>query len=96
MDTRARVGRNIRRLRVEAGMSQEAIAVDSRLETTHVSRIERGLANPTLRVLDQLAEALGVDIEDLFERRGTGRNPGPNLTRGRKSVRTLNKRRLAK
>jgi transcriptional regulator with XRE-family HTH domain len=86
MDLRARVGRNIRRLRVEALMSQEALAVDAELETVYVSRIERGVANPTLRVLERIARALKVDGADLL---GVDmvRVASPNLTPGRKSGR---------
>lgn len=87
MDSRTRVGRNVRRLRVAAGTSQEALAVDARLEMSHVSRIERGVANPTLRVLDRIARALRVDIGDLFGGASSGRGPSPNLKRGRKRLR---------
>jgi transcriptional regulator with XRE-family HTH domain len=83
MDLRTRVGRNIRRLRVGLMMSQEALAADAKLEAVHVSRIERGLANPTLGVLKRVADALDVDAGELF-RVDTARSPSANLTRGRK------------
>ena len=86
MDLRARVGRNIRRLRVEALMSQEALAVDAELETVYVSRIERGVANPTLRVLERIARALKVDGAELLSV-DMGRVASSNLTPGRKSGR---------
>ena len=84
MDARTRVGRNIRRLRVSAEMSQEALAVDAGLETVHVSRIERGIGNPTLGVLERIVRALGADIAELFVNAGSGRVPLPTLKRGRK------------
>lgn len=88
MNARERVGRNVRRLRVAAGITQEALAVDARLETTHVSRIERGLGNPTLDVLERLAGALSVEIETLVARdHDTGRGALPTLKRGRKPKR---------
>lgn len=83
MDLRTRVGRNIRRLRVAAEMPQEALAADARLEAVHVSRIERGLANPTLKVLERIARALKVDAGQLFVVE-TARAPFGNLTAGRK------------
>lgn len=85
MNARERVGRNVRRLRVAAGVTQEVLAVDAKLETTHVSRIERGLGNPTLDVLERLADALSVEIEALVARsHDASRSALPNLKRGRK------------
>jgi transcriptional regulator with XRE-family HTH domain len=64
-------------------MSQEALAADAKLETMHVSRIERGLANPTLKVVERLARALKVDAVQLFVL-DKARAPSGNLTAGRK------------
>ena len=66
MDVRKVVARNLRRLRVARHLSQENLAVDAAIDRTHVSRIERGLENPTIQVVDRLARALRVDIRDLF------------------------------
>ena len=51
MDARERVAVNIRRLRVERGVSQEVFAVDAGVDRTYMSQIERRLENPTLAVL---------------------------------------------
>jgi transcriptional regulator with XRE-family HTH domain len=66
MNARAFVARNIRQLRFLRGVSQEALAVDARIDRTYVSRLERGLENPTVAVLEQIAEALQVKITELF------------------------------
>ncbi len=66
MDAQALVARNIRKLRVERKLSQEILAVDASIDRTYVSRLERGMENPTVAVLERLANALGVRIEDLF------------------------------
>lgn len=58
MDARALVARNLRRLRVLREISQEALAVDAQIDRTYVSRMERGLENPTVGVLEQLVNAL--------------------------------------
>jgi transcriptional regulator with XRE-family HTH domain len=60
------VARNIRRLRVVRGLSQEMLAVDAGIDRTYVSRLERGLENPTVTVLEKLARALSSNIEELF------------------------------
>ena len=85
MHARARLARNIRRLRVESEMSQEALAVDAGLQTAHVSRIERSLGNPTLNVMVRIAQALGVDVRELFANALAATS---NLPKGRKRRQT--------
>lgn len=66
MDGRSRVASNLRRLRVDRGISQEALAVDARVSAPYVSGIERAERNPSLDVLERLALALKVDVTDLL------------------------------
>lgn len=84
MDARARVAHNVRRLRVEAGLSQEAFAVDAGIDRTYVSRVERKLENPSLAVLERIAKALDVDVVEIVSPPTTRARPG-NLKPGRKS-----------
>ncbi len=60
MDIRRRVGLNVRRIRMQRGLSQEQLAFDCGLHRTYVSGVERGIRNPTVLVLVQLAKGLGV------------------------------------
>ncbi len=60
------MARNLRRLRVRRGLSQENLAVDAGIDRTYVSRLERGLENPTIAVLERLAEALDTKIVEFF------------------------------
>lgn len=61
------VAANLRRLRVNLKVSQEAFAVDAGIDRTYVSRLERGLENPSVAVLEKIAKALKADIRDLFD-----------------------------
>jgi transcriptional regulator with XRE-family HTH domain len=54
-------GSNVRRLRKERGLSQEALADEVELAPTYVGQIERGLRNPTLDVVERFAEVFGVN-----------------------------------
>jgi transcriptional regulator with XRE-family HTH domain len=54
------VGRNIRRLRRERGLSQEDLADEIGVHRTYMGGVERGERNLTLRSLERLAERLGV------------------------------------
>lgn len=60
MDLRKLVGKNVRRLRGERGLSQEALAFEADLDRTYVSGVERGIRNPTVLIIGRLAKALKV------------------------------------
>jgi transcriptional regulator with XRE-family HTH domain len=66
MDIRRLVGRNVRRIRESRGWSQEELAFESGLHGTYVSGVERGVRNPTVLVLAEIATALRVAPADLL------------------------------
>ena len=66
MDGRARVAINLRRLRVDRQVSQEALADLAGVDRTYVGGIERQEFNPTVDVLDRLARALVVDVAEFL------------------------------
>jgi transcriptional regulator with XRE-family HTH domain len=66
---------NLRRLRQERGFSQERLAHDADLNTTHVAKIERSEREPGVRTVAKLAEALGVPVGELFQSVGARRTP---------------------
>ena len=47
-------------------LSQDDLADRSGLDRTYISGVERGVRNPTLQVMQRLAEALGADLDVLF------------------------------
>ena len=67
-DICVRVGRKIRKLRRAKGWSQQLLADHSNLERAHLSRLELGRREAGLRALERIAEALGVEIEELVRR----------------------------
>ena len=56
----------IRARRKEAGFSQDEFASRIGVSTVFISKIERGLANPTVTVLEKIAAFFGLSISDLF------------------------------
>ena len=66
MDSRARLAKNLIRLRGERGWSQEDLADEAGLHRTYVSGLERRVRNPTLAILDKLAKALKVSAASLL------------------------------
>jgi transcriptional regulator with XRE-family HTH domain len=57
---------NTKALREVRGLSQEMLALEAEVDRTYVSQIERGVCNPSLRVLHQIASTLKVPISDLL------------------------------
>lgn len=61
------LGKRIRELRLKKGLSQEAFAHLCNLDRTYISGIERGVRNVSLRNIQVMAIALGLDIAELFK-----------------------------
>lgn len=51
-------GKNVRRRRRANGWSQEHLAFECGLKRSYLSDIERGIRNPTLGVVERIAEQL--------------------------------------
>ena len=66
MDVRQRLGTKLRRLRLEKGLGQEKFALEYGFDRTYISGIERGVRNPTIVIVQKLADALGVPIAALL------------------------------
>ena len=62
-----RLWRLIRRLRLEAGMSQEEFAEQCGLHRTYIGFIERGEKTITIETANKLAQALGLTLAQLFK-----------------------------
>lgn len=61
MGLAADFGRNVRERRQADGITLEAFAHDVGLSYSYVGELERGRRNPTLKVVERIAIALGVD-----------------------------------
>jgi transcriptional regulator with XRE-family HTH domain len=53
-------GRNVRRIRLERGVTLEALADQVGLSYSYLGEIERGRRNPTLAVVERIATALAA------------------------------------
>jgi len=67
MNTKDLIGKRIQELRKARGLSQEKIAEKADISSTYLSRIECGRENPTLDMLIKLADALEVEIWEMFD-----------------------------
>jgi len=71
MDWERVVGRNVKRLRLERGLTQEEVAHRVGIVNSYFGEIERGRRHPTLAVLGRIADALDVQLEQLLQRDGS-------------------------
>lgn len=62
-----KIGQNIKRIRLEKGIKQIDLATQINIEDSALRRIESGRTNPTVNTLYIIAEALGIDVVDLFD-----------------------------
>lgn len=88
MNARTRIAWNLRQIRSSQGITQENLAVDANVERTAISGIETGDYNPTIDLLERLAEALSVDIVDLVSKVPEGAQAPRPMRAGRKPKRS--------
>jgi transcriptional regulator with XRE-family HTH domain len=65
-DWRKIVGKNVRKIRQQRGITQEKLAFEAEIDLTYVGGIERGKRNPSLLVMARVAEALSVPLAKLL------------------------------
>ncbi|MFH1341758.1 MAG: helix-turn-helix transcriptional regulator [Pseudomonadota bacterium] len=84
MNGRALVAWNLRRIRVSREISQEKLAADAGVDRAYLGGLERQAENPTVDLLDRIAEALGIQATELFLQPEKGATPPGPLRSGRK------------
>lgn len=61
-----RLGEEIKESRLNAGLSQEALALAAGVDRTYVSQLERGVANPSLKILYRISKVLEAELRIAF------------------------------
>ncbi|MEI9429218.1 helix-turn-helix domain-containing protein [Mesorhizobium sp. Cs1299R1N3] len=84
MEVQSLVAWNLRRLRVERGISQDDLALSAGVERAYVGYLERGARNPTIVTLNKLADAMSIHISQLFREPVDGEAVPTTLKAGRK------------
>ena len=62
------LGKKIKKLRKENGLTQEKLAEQLRISTVYVGFLEAGRGSPSLKLLMKISRKFGVKVEDLFHR----------------------------
>lgn len=77
MQISAQFGAAVRAWRESLGLSQEDLASKAGLDRTYISGVERGVRNPSLKSMQQLAKALGVELYQLVQGNRPPLSPEP-------------------
>jgi transcriptional regulator with XRE-family HTH domain len=67
VDIKKKFGQKVRILRLGKGWSQERLALNADLDRTYIPSIEKGERNVSITVIQKIADALKVDIIELFK-----------------------------
>jgi transcriptional regulator with XRE-family HTH domain len=62
-----RVAENVKRIRNERGMTQQAIADKAKIHRVYLAQIEGATRAPSLEMLDRLAKVLKVKVSELVD-----------------------------
>lgn len=61
------IGENIKRIRLEKGWKQSDLAEKSNISRVAIGNYERGDRMPNIEILNKIAEALNVTLDDLYK-----------------------------
>lgn len=61
------IGKKIKRLRIQKGLTLEELARRSELTKGFLSQLERDLTSPSIATLNDIVEALGSSLADFFK-----------------------------
>jgi len=67
-ETLKALGKKIKSLRKENGLTQEKLAEQLRISTVYVGFLEAGKGSPSLKLLMKISRKFKVKVEDLFHR----------------------------
>ena len=59
-------GEEMRKIRKEVGISQEALALKANVDRSFMSKMERGIRQPTITIMFKLCDALDIQPEKLI------------------------------
>lgn len=60
-------GANLKRIRLAKKISQEELSYQSDLDISQIGRIERGIVNTSICVMQRISKALNIEMKELFD-----------------------------
>jgi len=71
------LGKELKKARETAGLSQEQLAFEAEIDRSYVSLLENERKSPTLDVIFRICDALGLPASELIARVEKARRPKP-------------------
>lgn len=62
-----KIGKKIKELRTDLGISQEKLALKAEIDRTYLAGVESGKRNPSIKSLEKIIMALEVSFHSFFE-----------------------------
>ncbi len=66
MGSQKQLGQNIKKVREKVGKTQEEVAQDAGIHVSYLSRIERGVVNPSIEIVENIAKSLRIKSSDIL------------------------------
>ncbi|MGN1157670.1 MAG: helix-turn-helix domain-containing protein [Agathobacter sp.] len=66
MNNNFNIGERVRELRIQEGLSQEQLALRAEITPAYLGLIERNAKNPTVKIIEQICNALSVSLSEFF------------------------------
>lgn len=66
MGSQEKLGKNIKKAREKAGLTQEDVAKKVGIHVSYYSRIERGVVNPSVEILESIVKTLKIKSSDIL------------------------------
>lgn len=66
MGSQEKLGKNINKARKKAKLTQEQLAEKTGVHVSYISRIERGVVNPSTEVIENIVKALKIKSSDIL------------------------------
>lgn len=77
------LGERLRAARNKANLTQEQLSDRSHVSIKHIAGIEKGQKNPSFEILQALAEALDLSLDNLIEKNLSAEEQGLNQLKQR-------------
>jgi DNA-binding XRE family transcriptional regulator len=74
-DLLSAIGETLRAIRTESGLTLRQVAEGAHVSISYLAEIERGEKDPSSKVLESIAEGLGIEVGDLLLRIATTLKP---------------------
>ena len=66
MNVKEKLGNRINELRLEKSLSQEKLALKANIDRAYMHMIEKGKTNVSIELIEKIANALEIEIRELF------------------------------